>query len=115
MVKILLGNASTQVSVNGELTNSFLLSRSIRQGCPLAPLLYAFAIDGLNWVVLVILGNGEQVCIEMFADDTSIVVENDDRSIAQFWECIQIYCQASRSLINHSKTGMRVNIRKPPD
>ena len=94
MVKTLLGNALARVSVNGNLSNSFWLSRSIRQGCPLAPLLYAVAADGLNWLVQdriqagclngVILGNGSQVCIEMFADDTNAVVKNDERSITCF-------------------------------
>ena len=51
MVKTLLGNATVRVNVNGELTESFKLSRSIRQGCPLAPLLYAIAADGLTWLV----------------------------------------------------------------
>ena len=27
------------------------MSRSIKQGCPLAPLLYAIASDGLTWLV----------------------------------------------------------------
>ena len=59
----------------------------------MAPLLYAVAVDGLNWLVQdrinksrmkgVTLGNGEQVCIEMFVvDDTNALVENDDMSIA---------------------------------
>ena len=41
IVKTLLGNASARVSVNGNLSSAFCLSRSIRQGCPLDPLLYA--------------------------------------------------------------------------
>ena len=85
MVKTLLGNATARVSVNGSLSKSFRLSRSIRQGCPLAPLLYAVAADGLNWLVQdriqdgclngVMLGNGSQACIEMFADDTNAMLE----------------------------------------
>ena len=51
MVKTLLGNALARVCINGNLSNSFWISRAIRQGCPLAPLLYAIAADGLNWLV----------------------------------------------------------------
>ena len=51
MVKTLLGNATARVNVNGDLTEAFKLSRSIRQGCPLAPLLYTIASDGLTWLV----------------------------------------------------------------
>ena len=67
------------MSVNGDLTNKFWLLRSIRQGCPLAPLLYAVVVDGFAWIVKdktnkgktndATLGNGEYVCIEMFAND----------------------------------------------
>ena len=63
----------------------------------------------------VILGNGEHVCVELFVDYTNALVGNDNRIIAQFQKCLQIYCQASASLINHSKTGMRAYIQKPPD
>ena len=119
MIKTLLANALARVSVNGNLSNSFRLSRSIRQGCPLAPLRYA-----INWLVQdriqdghlndVLLGNGSQVCIKMFADDTNAVVENEERSITCFWECLQIYCTAFGSAINHSKTGFTTYIQKPP-
>ena len=54
----------------------------------------------LNWLVQdriqdgrlngVMLGNGSHVCLEMFADDTNAVVENEERSITCFWECLQI-------------------------
>ena len=110
--------------VNGNLSNSFWISRSIRQGCPLAPLLYAIATDGLNWLVHdkiqdrrlngVMLGNGSQVCIKMFVDNINAVVENEEGSISYFWECLQIYCSASGSSINLSKTGFRTCSQGPP-
>ena len=94
MVRSLLGNVLARVSVNGNLSNSFWLSRSIRQGYPRAPLLYAITADELNWLVQdriqdghlngVMFGNGSQVCIEMFADDTNAVVEKHERSISYF-------------------------------
>ena len=51
MVKTLFGNAKAKVICNGELTEAITLTKSIRQGCPLAPLLYAIAADGLNWLI----------------------------------------------------------------
>ncbi|MCO5590485.1 hypothetical protein L7F22_044455 [Adiantum nelumboides] len=47
MVKTLFQNASATIQVNGYITESFQLARSIRQGCPLAPLLFAIATDPL--------------------------------------------------------------------
>ena len=40
-----------QVNTNGSLTDRILLSCSIRQGCPLSPLLFAVAANGLGWLV----------------------------------------------------------------
>ena len=124
MVKTLLGNALARVSINGNLSNSFWLSRSIRQGCTLAPLLYVVATDRLNWLIQdriqdgclndVMLGNGSQVCIELFADDTNSMVVNEARSITYFWECLQIYCTASGLAINHSKIVFKTCIQRPP-
>ena len=48
MVHTMFGNAHSRVMVNAELIDSIPLRRSIRQGCPLAHLLYAIAVDGLN-------------------------------------------------------------------
>ena len=45
MVKTFRGNASARVNVNGDLTEAIKLSRSAKQGYPLAPLLYAIASD----------------------------------------------------------------------
>ena len=50
-VHLLFGNASARVSVNGVLSDSFLLRRSIRQGCPLSPLLYVITSDALGWLI----------------------------------------------------------------
>ena len=59
------------------------------------------------------LGNGSQVCIEMFVDDTNAVVENEEGSVSYFWECLQLYCIASGSTINHSKIGFKTKIQRP--
>ncbi|MCO5550845.1 hypothetical protein L7F22_004338 [Adiantum nelumboides] len=47
MVKTLFQNASASVHINGYISDSFQLVRSIRQGCPLAPLLFAITTDPL--------------------------------------------------------------------
>ena len=114
MVKTLLGNATARVNVNGDLTEAFKLSRSIRQGCPLAPLLYSIASDGLTWLVQDKMDKGkikgikidvkEQVCFELFADDTNALAANEEESLKEFWDCLNIFCKASSSSINHRKT-----------
>ena len=43
----------------------------------------------------IVLGNGEQICIKMFANDTKSLVEIDEKIIVHFLECLHIYCKAS--------------------
>jgi len=46
-VKGLLGNASAVVQINGDMIYDFPIARSVKQGCPLAPLLFALATEPL--------------------------------------------------------------------
>ena len=124
MVKTLLGNATARVNVNRDLTEAFKLSRSIRQGCPLAPLLYAIASDGLTWLVRDKMDKGkikgikidikEQVCLKLFADDTNALAANEEESLKEFWDCLNTFCKASGSSINHRKTGIICKGVGPP-
>ena len=124
MVKTLFGNAKAKIIRNGELTQALTLTRSIRQGCPLAPLLYAIAADGLNWLIKdkinkgeiqgITLPNGGQMCTQMFADDTNILINNEEDNIKTLWSCLQCYCEASGSRINHNKTGIKSLVETPP-
>lgn len=51
-VHCLFDNARTTVALNGKLSSPpIILKRSIRQGCPLAPLLFVIVADALGWLV----------------------------------------------------------------
>ena len=41
----LYASSGVMVEVNGVRSEPFILTRSIRQGCPLSPMLYIFALD----------------------------------------------------------------------
>lgn len=45
MVQLLLSNSSIRVKVNGVLSNSFPITREVRQGCPLAPYLFLIVAE----------------------------------------------------------------------
>ncbi|MCO5559278.1 hypothetical protein L7F22_012874 [Adiantum nelumboides] len=50
-IRTLFGNARARIAINDSLSSAFDLSKSVRQGCPLAPLLFAVAADRLNCLV----------------------------------------------------------------
>lgn len=114
-VQTLFGNAKARVDLNGHVTNNFSLHRSIRQGFPLALLLYAIAANELYFLVqrkigegaikCITLPNGEQMCLQLFGNDTSALFINEQSSLQAFWQCLDTYCLASGSMINHSKTS----------
>lgn len=52
LVKVLFSNANTTLSVNGFTYGSFELWQSVRQGCPLFPLLFVIVIDPLLWCII---------------------------------------------------------------
>ena len=123
-VKTLFGNARARIAINGQLSSPLTLNKSIRQGCPLAPLLYAIATDGLSWLVnnrikqgkmegIHLPGQHGHMCLQLFADDTNALVANKEGSIKTFWECLNTFCLASGSMINHAKTGIKTLNKQP--
>ncbi|MCO5563516.1 hypothetical protein L7F22_017160 [Adiantum nelumboides] len=117
-VRTLFGQARARIAFNGLLSNFFELNRSVRQGCPLAPLLFAISVDGLNCLVKARMSEGKikgiqlpnskgQQCLSQFADDTNGLIANEEESLWEFWQCLQLFCVASGSKINHSKTGVK--------
>lgn len=94
-VHCLLGNARPFVFLNGMLTPSIYLKRSIRQGCPWAPLMFVIVVDALGWLVDSDLNKGDinglqiscapnQLCLLKFVDNTNSFVHNDPHSIESF-------------------------------
>ncbi|MCO5563514.1 hypothetical protein L7F22_017158 [Adiantum nelumboides] len=101
--------ARTRVSLNGSLSSVFNLSRSVRQACPLAPLLFAIAADSLKDKIargliegISLPGNNSQQCLSQFTDDNNA----DGSSLAEFWSIMDTLCKASGSKMNHNKTGI---------
>ena len=91
---------------------------------PLAPLLYVVVMDGLNCFVQekinfeniqrVMLGNGEHVSIQMIADDTNAIVDNDELRIAQFLTMPSHILQGFRFNYESQKNGRSCFYPKTP-
>lgn len=78
-------SASSLIILNGRPTTSFRLKRSVRQGCPLSPLLFNLAFDALSLMLNRAIANRFIVGVEfpsiglstlhtMFADNLSLII-----------------------------------------
>ena len=104
------GSQST-VNVNEHVSSYFSLSRGVRQGCPLSPLLYVMVaevlacnirsypdINGLSLPASVVPLPRLSQC----ADDTSVVVTSDDAITATF-DVYDLYERGSGAKLNLAK------------
>lgn len=55
------------------------------------------------------------MCLQLFVDDTNALVANKEASLKLIWNCLQIFCSASGSKINHNKTGVKTHGRSIPE
>ena len=111
-VNLFYCNVRSSVNVNGYLSQPFSLSRGVRQGCPLSPLLYVLVSEVLAVNIranprirgLSLPGTQDPLPpISQYADDTSLIVTSDDAIQASF-ETYSIYEKGSGSKLNLSKS-----------
>lgn len=106
--------AHMKVHINGEFLQPIAIEHGVRQGCPLAPLLFALSmqplttflyhqwlhgfLSGLNITSNLTLGD------RLSTDDMGIFLPADHTSFQAFHKCISIYEQASREKLNLTKS-----------
>ena len=97
-----------RVSNNGYLSRSVALSRGVRQGCPLSPLLYCLVAETLANLIrknrlidgLKIPGCPREIKISQHADDTTLFLKNSS-SVDQALISVQTYELGSGSKVNY--------------
>ena len=110
-VDLFYKNSSSAVNVNGNVSSCFLLSRGVRQGCPLSPLLYILiaevlacnirahdAISGLRLPYAPV----PLSCVSAYADDTTLVVTSTCAILAVF-AVYSLYERGSGARLNMDK------------
>ncbi|KAH1150639.1 hypothetical protein GYH30_044590 [Glycine max] len=109
-----LKSATVSVLVNGSPTNEFTPQRGLRQGDPLAPLLFNIAAEGLTGLMREALDknlyssflvgtNSEPVNILQYADDTIFLGETTLKNVKTIKSLLRSFELASGLKINFAK------------
>ena len=110
-VNLFYNRVQSAVNVNGYLSPFFTLSRGVRQGCPLSPLLYVLVSEVLAVNIrcnprisgLSLPGSPPLLPISQYTDDTSLILSSDE-SIKATFETYDLYEKASGCKLNRSKS-----------
>ena len=114
-VKLLFGNASAAVNINGSPGSTFKVERGVWQGCPLAPYLFLIVGEALTHTIkksveekrlkgVVLPGGKKQQCISQYADDSSFMVRGEKRDIDELVRLLKTFSEASGMEINWDKS-----------
>jgi hypothetical protein len=109
-VKLLYTNIFSRVLVNGFVSDAFIITRGVRQGCPLSPLLYIIVAETISSAIKkdrhidgFKLFNGETIKIFQYADDTSVIVHSD-QALQSLFSLFEKYERASGAKLNIAKS-----------
>ena len=110
-VALFYANIESAVVINGWTSPSFNLTRGVRQGCPLSPLLYVLSVEVLAANIRVspdisgvqLPGTLEELRCEGYADDTTVVVTTDE-SINEVFTIYDQYERGSGAKLNKGKS-----------
>jgi hypothetical protein len=93
-IETLYTNAETVVMINGEISESFIVIRGVRQGDPLSCLLFNLAIEPLACLLrdselkgIKVPGKDEELIVSLFADDTTIYLSSSN-DLKKLWEIL---------------------------
>ena len=108
----------------GDRGDRFSITRSVRQGCPLAPTLFLFFAEAMS-SFLVAQETGlqglrlpirEEALLDAeFADDTAMYLAGHEDNLARFQAALEVFCDASGAKINwHKSCGFWIGAGAPP-
>ncbi|MCO5602437.1 hypothetical protein L7F22_056569 [Adiantum nelumboides] len=110
-----LGSQS-RIMMNGGVTSPVSLTRSLRQGCPLSPLLFALATHPMltlltqlardGEIVGLTLPSGQQLVGQAFADDSFMFLNANNANIGRVMEAWSLFALASGLHINTQKSAL---------
>lgn len=110
-MRCLYSNIVSCVKVNGFLTDDFIVTRSIRQGCPLSALLYTVVAEPLGLAIsqersiagICMRNEVLEQKIFQYADDTTLILK-DVNSVKRAMDIFEKYCGGTGAKVNKEKT-----------
>ena len=112
----LYGSSTSSCIIEGELTDSWSLAKSVRQGCPVSALLYAIATHPLLLYMdhLVSIGqlhglqmkDGHDFVAQAYADDTSFLSQNNPNDMRVIMDALKLYGLAAGLQVNFKKSKL---------
>ena len=111
-----LSSVSFSLLINGVATNFFKSGRGLRQGCPLAPLLFLIVVEGLGRAILhaqlnetyhgLSFGNNTVLTHVLFVDDIVMVNDGSEQSLSTLYGILMHFYKASGMQINDNKFSL---------
>ena len=110
-IALLYTDINSSVIVNQHISSPFPVDRSVRQGCPLSPLLYVLCLEPVLCKIradqaitgLHLPGNKHSTKLAAFADDSKFLLA-DDTSAHKVLQWFDHFGRASGSKLNKQKT-----------
>lgn len=104
------GEIGTRLLINGVKGAHIPIGRSVRQGCPLSPILFALQLEPLCRAISadqstrgLKLGDEEDVSVLAFADDVAIICSSK-RQVEAVLQHVEAFTAASGAEINPAKS-----------
>ncbi|KAI4885436.1 hypothetical protein NFI96_003951 [Prochilodus magdalenae] len=106
-IRLLYTGASCLIRVRGVLSLPVLVSRGIRQGCPLSGQLYSIAAEPLLCLLRKRLSGlqtgASLVQVSAYADDLTVVIRGE-QDVESLKEALHVYSRATSAKLNWAKT-----------
>ncbi|KAL3689068.1 hypothetical protein R1sor_015377 [Riccia sorocarpa] len=126
-IETLNRNASSLIRLNNSYSDTFEISRSVRQGCPLSPLLFTIAIQVLSDNINSMVENNSISGIHLqsiqmqyshgcFADDAHLLLQADRSNLLSAKQLLHSYGMASGLMVQWGKSTARwISPDQPPN
>ena len=110
-VNVFYHNISSCVVNNGHASESFLLERGVRQGCPLSGMLFVIAIaqkirrPKMIKEIEIEYNGSQEIQLSQYADDMTALL-SDSESVTQLFKLLGLFERCSGLKINESKSEL---------